>query len=252
MQGRTAAVNALAQIQRLGRAELPIVGGQQLQRHAAKLSVRRQGQHKVLRIALAGEIGHDHIGVAFADDGGQTAVVVLVDGQILIPLRGDVPGQQLLAVCVLQAGGGEAFHLGGHTLDGLTDTPAALAARLQHRKPDIGAGGVGRVQDCGLVNAVTVPVTKRKRGKEIAAGGIFQGGAAAQIVVQRLLQGRALAGKLRGAQQGFYIARRTAACQQKQHKEQGGDFFHHGGLLLSHKVINLCTDYWKSLSHSAA
>ena len=116
MQGRTAAVNALAQIQRLGRAELPIVGGQQLQRHTAKLSVRWQGQHKVLRIALAGKISHDHIGVAFADDGGQTAVVVLVDGQILIPLRGDVP----VSSCLLSA----SFRLAAEKLSTSEDIPS--------------------------------------------------------------------------------------------------------------------------------
>ena len=68
MQGRTAAVDALAQVQRLGRAELAVVGGQQLQRHAAQLSVRRQSQNQILRVALAGEVRDDHVGIALADD----------------------------------------------------------------------------------------------------------------------------------------------------------------------------------------
>ena len=68
VQGRAAAVDALAQVQRLGRAELAVVGGQQLQRHAAQFSVRRQSQNQILRVALAGEVRDDHVGIALADD----------------------------------------------------------------------------------------------------------------------------------------------------------------------------------------
>ena len=97
----------------------------------------------------------------------------MIDNQILVALGRDIPCQQLLARRVSEVRGGKALHLAGQALHHAADAPAALPRRLEHGQPDVGAGRVGGVEDGGLVCAVAVPVTERKRRKEIAAGGIF-------------------------------------------------------------------------------
>ena len=173
LQRRAAGVHALAQVQRLGAAELAVHIGQKLQRHAAEVAFCRQCQHQVLRVALAGKVRQDHMGVALADDGGQLPVRVAVDDQIAVALCAGVARNELLADAVAQMRGGEHFHLAAESLYRLADPPAAVGFRFQHGKPDVGAGAVGGIQNGSFVLTVTVPIAEGKGGQKVAAVGIF-------------------------------------------------------------------------------
>ena len=80
-----------------------------------------------------------------------------IDGQIAVPLRGQIAHHQLHGVAVLQLRQSDIVHRVSQTLDGLLHLPCACGILLQKGDADVGGLG-GGVKDRRILLPVTVEV----------------------------------------------------------------------------------------------
>ena len=130
------------------------VHGQQLDLHPAVL--QRGHQDQVL-IAAAGDVLHQILLIGLLQNRADLPVFVGVNGQITVPLCGEVTHHHLHGAAVLQLGQPNIIHRVRKALDALAHLPPVLRVPLQKGDADVGGLG-GGVKDRRILLPVAVEV----------------------------------------------------------------------------------------------
>ena len=198
-----------------------LIDSQQFDLHTAVLQGRHQDQ---VLIAPAGDILHQILLILLLQNGGQFAVFIGVDRQIVVALCGHVAHHQLHRVAGLQLSKADIFHRISQSFHILPHLPRIRAVPLQDRNTDIGAFGCG-VKDSGILSAIAVQILQQEGRQQIALQRVFQLSALPQPVVQGCLDVAVITGKPGRTEKFFHLygfSRHTASCkkQAQQHPEQ--------------------------------